>query len=607
MTCVLEDRMSGGLEDELSCPVCLELYQDPVVLPCRHNFCRECLRAHIQQLTGKAEQFPCPLCQCAINLKDNQIAELPRNFSLANIISKFQLLKLECTETEAGSRLENQGFVCETHRRSLTVFCNTCSSVICTKCLTDHPGHHTQDLEDKVLSCKDEVKQSVLPKITKLTYCLVSTQQDLTSRSSSMEEHIRNDWKEVMDTFGMLRSVLDQKESELRSNLQTRKEAIHSYFETEMQKVDSQLKSLKQLKNQGLKILQQHSVPDTNWYQAFKQYTELLEATAELEVYEPLATVHMNKGSLNAVHSKQGICDTLRRIAEDLDKIDLSSSQHSGKTMVVECVGQDIDVHMKSKVALERIRKHTSNSGRLTSNGSDSPTSKTRDRNMKKEADLRCQQVEDAEKPGNESTLRYTDKRTQQSFIKKMLSKSLEKQSEVFIVSNSWIGKCQTFLNKKEGDGIHPGPVDNSPIMETDDSLSSDLLEGYDFVAINESGWTRIVDWFGLKDGQKPIRRKVISEGLLTGALSVELYPMRVVLVYAGQKFNQCYSKTDSLGFLKQEFHRIFNLCDKDLQMKIKVGGIKINYWIDLSREANSCSLKDAGITHGTEIHCDIE
>ncbi|OWF37654.1 Midline-1 [Mizuhopecten yessoensis] len=123
-----------GLEEELSCPICLELYQDPVSLPCQHNFCRECLNIHIQQhidtSTAKGTQFHCPSCRCAFKLKDQLISRLPKNLVLANIISRFQSRKPETTETEAGSRHENQGVVCQVHRKSLSVFCNTCDRAL---------------------------------------------------------------------------------------------------------------------------------------------------------------------------------------------------------------------------------------------------------------------------------------------------------------------------------------------------------------------------------------------------------------------------------------------------------------------------------------------
>uniref|UniRef100_A0A8D3E9L5 RING-type domain-containing protein n=1 Tax=Scophthalmus maximus TaxID=52904 RepID=A0A8D3E9L5_SCOMX len=47
-----DDRPEEQLAIELSCPICLQLYSDPVVLPCGHNYCRAC----ISKTTEKKEQ-----------------------------------------------------------------------------------------------------------------------------------------------------------------------------------------------------------------------------------------------------------------------------------------------------------------------------------------------------------------------------------------------------------------------------------------------------------------------------------------------------------------------------------------------------------------------
>lgn len=31
------------MEEELTCPVCLELFADPLMLPCSHSLCKKCL------------------------------------------------------------------------------------------------------------------------------------------------------------------------------------------------------------------------------------------------------------------------------------------------------------------------------------------------------------------------------------------------------------------------------------------------------------------------------------------------------------------------------------------------------------------------------------
>lgn len=52
-----------SMEDELTCPVCLELYADPLMLPCSHSVCKKCLQdildSNLTKLQSeKGEFFP---------------------------------------------------------------------------------------------------------------------------------------------------------------------------------------------------------------------------------------------------------------------------------------------------------------------------------------------------------------------------------------------------------------------------------------------------------------------------------------------------------------------------------------------------------------------
>uniref|UniRef100_A0A671QLE1 RING-type domain-containing protein n=1 Tax=Sinocyclocheilus anshuiensis TaxID=1608454 RepID=A0A671QLE1_9TELE len=39
-----EEEMDSKSVGELSCPVCCEIFKDPVLLSCSHSFCQECLQ-----------------------------------------------------------------------------------------------------------------------------------------------------------------------------------------------------------------------------------------------------------------------------------------------------------------------------------------------------------------------------------------------------------------------------------------------------------------------------------------------------------------------------------------------------------------------------------
>ncbi|XP_055793018.1 nuclear factor 7, brain-like [Salvelinus fontinalis] len=46
-------------EEQSQCSICLEVFTEPVSIPCGHNFCKKCINKH----WDSREQYQCPLCQ----------------------------------------------------------------------------------------------------------------------------------------------------------------------------------------------------------------------------------------------------------------------------------------------------------------------------------------------------------------------------------------------------------------------------------------------------------------------------------------------------------------------------------------------------------------
>uniref|UniRef100_A0A3B4C1B8 Tripartite motif containing 25 n=1 Tax=Pygocentrus nattereri TaxID=42514 RepID=A0A3B4C1B8_PYGNA len=76
---------SGILEQELSCAICLQLYNDPVSLPCGHSYCLACVQTS-QKSDLPGGQPRCPECR----QEYDGLESLLRNFKLCGIVEGYR-------------------------------------------------------------------------------------------------------------------------------------------------------------------------------------------------------------------------------------------------------------------------------------------------------------------------------------------------------------------------------------------------------------------------------------------------------------------------------------------------------------------------------------
>ncbi|XP_010879077.1 zinc finger protein RFP [Esox lucius] len=81
--CMSLSEIEGPLVLDLSCPICLQLFSDPVSLPCGHLYCSACLRKYMGTDTTRC---CCPECQAEYQGPQ----ALLKNFKMCSIIQSYK-------------------------------------------------------------------------------------------------------------------------------------------------------------------------------------------------------------------------------------------------------------------------------------------------------------------------------------------------------------------------------------------------------------------------------------------------------------------------------------------------------------------------------------
>ncbi|XP_061908335.1 E3 ubiquitin-protein ligase TRIM39-like [Entelurus aequoreus] len=202
---------------ELSCAICLQIYADPVVLPCGHNYCQAC----ISRSTGEAAPR-CPECRREFA----GVQALQRNFKLSGIVEGYlaassgpspqssQKATEESREPESedGKGKEAQGkwelTCCDLHGRPLEYFCSKDMTLLCSKCFMEgrHHGHDvlTYGVAEEEMRLALEVRTKVVSSRLQMTQFLIQKAKEERGQSEAIGDKLVNKAVTLVDTMAGL-------------------------------------------------------------------------------------------------------------------------------------------------------------------------------------------------------------------------------------------------------------------------------------------------------------------------------------------------------------------------------------------------------------------
>ncbi|XP_072900897.1 E3 ubiquitin/ISG15 ligase TRIM25-like [Hemitrygon akajei] len=265
---------TGVLAEELTCSVCLELFQNPVALPCQHSFCAKCINDawdHSKTPSGVS----CPQCRQTFKPRP----KLVKNHSLQNIVEKYNqhppvaatsaqtapvmceyciekptpAVKtcLKCETSFCSLHLQphltkqiykNHNLIkptadltrrqCPSHGNILEFYCEQDEVCVCVSCtiVGNHKSHSLLSLEQ----AKDKLKGNLKREVQNL----VTYQSDWTSEEQNLQEYE----KQIEKHSEELKRTLSNEYSKWRKKLEEDEKSALKKIDAEKDRVISQIK-----------------------------------------------------------------------------------------------------------------------------------------------------------------------------------------------------------------------------------------------------------------------------------------------------------------------------------------------------------------------------
>uniref|UniRef100_A0A3Q3M9W2 Tripartite motif-containing protein 35-like n=1 Tax=Labrus bergylta TaxID=56723 RepID=A0A3Q3M9W2_9LABR len=218
--------MASKLEEDLCCPVCLDIFKDPVILSCCHSFCREC----VKDCWKEKENKECPVCK---RRHSNDL--LPPNFTLKNLCESF----VQERDQRASEDL------CSLHSEKLKLFCLDHQEPVCVVCRDSekHSDHRFRPIDEAAGQHKKKLQETLEPVKKKLNvFKEVKVKFDQTAEHIQVQA--RHTERQIKEQFKKLHQFLEEEEEARLCALREEEEQKSQRMKEEMEALSREIAAL---------------------------------------------------------------------------------------------------------------------------------------------------------------------------------------------------------------------------------------------------------------------------------------------------------------------------------------------------------------------------
>ncbi|XP_026855095.1 nuclear factor 7, brain-like isoform X3 [Electrophorus electricus] len=221
------------LHTELTCPICLDMFNEPVILECGHHFCRSCIR---QCWEAKSEESTsCPKCRkrCTRSLRPNSllcnVVQSVRRARAKDARPKERAPKMPPDNAKlssvTASHAEPVSNLCTDHEEKLKLFCEDDQVAICLVCglSRDHKTHNVIPINEAY----DNYKETLSSLVQRVEEQMgTASQYQVLTNDMILQMKDQADVLEIQisSEFQKIRDFLSRQEQEMKMRLHQAKE-----------------------------------------------------------------------------------------------------------------------------------------------------------------------------------------------------------------------------------------------------------------------------------------------------------------------------------------------------------------------------------------------
>ncbi|KAM9434072.1 tripartite motif-containing protein 16-like [Clarias gariepinus] len=290
-----EARVSVNL-DEFTCPICLDLLNDPVSIPCGHSFCMSCINTQWDTEEHRGA-YSCPMCKHQFNPRPT----LGRNVMLAEMVKKLRKTHVpertlagpedvECDVcvgrkykavksclvclasyceihfklhnelnpgnthkvTETGYGLKDR--ICSEHNKPKEAVCCTENKCVCCECLVDEcRGHNTTTFRSYRFQQQGKVG-NIQAQVLQRTQAAEKSMKNLKQAKKSIKSSAKTTPDRSEKIFAELIRSAEQRRSEIREIIKATEEAEVERAEETLQCMKREVLKLKKRENELVQL-----------------------------------------------------------------------------------------------------------------------------------------------------------------------------------------------------------------------------------------------------------------------------------------------------------------------------------------------------------------